>query len=435
MPSPAAEVNSFNAVMSRLDDADALRARAAVEGRMMPRPDVNAHIHLPPNFTAFETTAQAVELAAKQGVRVLGASNYYDYSVYGELASEAIRRGIFPLFGIEIITLIDELVQQGVKINDPGNPGKMYLCGKGISRFAPMNDAAQELLQVIRDNDGRRMAVMTDRLAALFAGAGVETGLDAGAVKQRIAARHGCPAESVYLQERHLAQAFQEVLFEKATDPDRRATLLGQIFGSGGTVSADASAVAVQNDIRSHLMKAGKPAFAPDTFVDFDHAYRLILALGGIPSYPTLADGAAPLCPYEASVERLIADLKARGVQGAEFIPVRNSPEVLAQYVHALRDAGLFVTAGTEHNTLDLLPLAPTCANGAPIPDDLQEIFWEGACVVAAHQYLTLRGEPGLVDSEGKPNPAYASNDERIQGFARLGAAVIAQYQEVCAVG
>jgi hypothetical protein len=44
----------------------------------------NAHIHLPPNFSAFETVEQAVDLAAAQGVRVLGVSNYYDYAVYDD---------------------------------------------------------------------------------------------------------------------------------------------------------------------------------------------------------------------------------------------------------------------------------------------------------------------------------------------------------------
>src|SRR5262245_30685736 len=38
----------------------------------------NCHIHLPPNFSAFETVTQALELSAAQGISVLGASNYYD---------------------------------------------------------------------------------------------------------------------------------------------------------------------------------------------------------------------------------------------------------------------------------------------------------------------------------------------------------------------
>ena len=157
------------------------------------------------------------------------------------------------------------------------------------------------------------------------------------------------------------------------------------------------------------------------------------LALGGLPCYPTLADGAAPITEYEASPEALIADLLARGIVCAEFVPNRNTPAVLSRYVHAMRRAGLFVTAGTEHNTLDLLPIAPTCLGGEPIPEDVQDIFWEGACVLVAHQYLTLLGQPGFVDGAGVPDPAYPSADARIEAYRVLGAGVLARYEEVTA--
>ena len=42
------------------------------------RPIVNTHVHLPPNFSAFETVEDAVGTAAAEGVRVLGASNFHD---------------------------------------------------------------------------------------------------------------------------------------------------------------------------------------------------------------------------------------------------------------------------------------------------------------------------------------------------------------------
>lgn len=423
-----ASLDSFTQTMHEMGTPDALRAWAS-EGRTPSvRSQVNAHVHLPPNFSAFETTRQAVELADAQSVGILGASNYYDYSVYGELAARATERGIFPLFGLEIITLVDSLVQAGVKVNDPGNPGKYYLCGKAITRFDPMSDEARGLLQVIRDNDSGRMAALVDRLAVLFVEAGLETGLDAEAVKGRIVARHGSPRETVYLQERHVAQAFQEVLFDRVAE-NVRVAFLRRVYGVPPTAKPD-DAVGTQNEIRSQLLKSGKPAYVPETFVDFDHAYRLVLALGGIPCYPTLADGATPLTEYEASPERLAADLQARGIVCAEFIPGRNAPEVLSHYVHVLRRAGLFVTAGTEHNTRDLLPIAPTCLNGRPIPEDVQEIFWEGACVLVAHQYLALTGQPGFVDGAGTPDPAYPSAETRIEAYRALGAAVLARYRE-----
>ncbi len=218
------------------------------------------------------------------------------------------------------------------------------------------------------------------------------------------------------------------MLFEKVAESERIA-LLERAFGAKTKVAVT-SAVGIQNEIRSQLMKAGRPAYVEETFVDFDHAYRLILALGGIPCYPTLIDGANPICGFEATPESLIAGIKSRNLVCAELIPIRNSPEVLSRYVKAMRSAGLFVTAGTEHNTLDLIPIAPTCVNSVPIPEDIQEIFWEGACVLAAHQYLTSVGLPGFVDAKGNLNPAYQTAEERIEAFRRIGAAVIAKYQE-----
>jgi len=385
---------------------------------------VNAHIHLPPNFSAFDSVAQAVGLAAEQGVRVLGASNYYDFGVYREFEARAREAGVYPLFGLETIALLEDLQAAGVKINDPGNPGKMYLCGKGITRFAPLALDAAELLEVLRSTDAERMARMTARLGEVFAAAGLELGLDETAVKAAIVRRHGSAPETVYLQERHLAQAFQEALFSRVREGER-APVLERLFGAPSKNPADP--VGVQNEIRSHLMKAGRPAYVEETFVAFDHAYRLVLALGGIPCYPTLADGAQSICAFEEPVESLIREIRARGIHCAELIPIRNRPEVLSRYVRAMREAGLVVTAGTEHNTLDLLPLEPACLGGAPVPEELQAIFREGACVVAAHQHLTARGEPGFVDDAGSLNPAYPADEARIQAFADLGAEVIAR--------
>ncbi len=399
---------------------------AGHDGRAVPF-RVNAHIHLPPNFSAFETTAQAVGMAKTEGVSVLGVSNYYDYAVYEPFTALARAGGIFPLFGLEIITLDESLRDAGMLINDPGNPGKFYICGKGITRFDPLSPDALALLNVIRERDSARMRAVTERLAARFAESGFDTGLTDAAIKARVVARHGSPVETVYLQERHVAQAFQELIFERVGEGDR-AALLTKAFG-GAPKSAPGDANALQNEIRSALMKAGKPAFVPETFVDRAHAFRLILALGGVPCYPTLADGTRPICAFEEPVAELVSRLEGYGFTCAEFIPIRNSPEVLATYVRGMREAGIVVTAGTEHNTRDLLPLNPTCVGGAPVPPETQAIFEEGARVLAAHQYLSARGDTGFVNASGKPNADFPDAETRIAYFARLGGAVLAAYK------
>jgi hypothetical protein len=387
------------------------------------RKPANAHIHLPPNFSAFDTVEQAVQLAAEQGIKVLGANNYYDYSVYTQFGTLCSENGILALYGTEIICMIDSLRNAGVKLNDPGNPGKMYLCGKGISRFAPLSTEGASLLNTIRKNDSTRMAQMVKKLSECCAEAGLSVRLTEAGVKQMVVERHGCSPATVYLQERHVAQALQEAI-EKEIAPEERTAALEKLFGTTPKSAPDDRA-GIQNEIRSHLMKAGKKAFVPETFVDFDHARKLILALGGIPCYPILADGASPLCGYEENTQKLAAETRARGLHCTELIPVRNSPEQVLRYAKAMREAGFIVTAGTEHNTRDLIPLEPTCLNGAPIPEEAQAIFWEGACVVAAHQFLVMHERSGFVDGSGALAGKYSSPDARIKHLASVGAAVI----------
>jgi hypothetical protein len=390
-------------------------------------PKSNAHVHLPPNFSAFDSLEQAIDLASSQNVRILGASNYYDFSIYAPFAEKSLERGIYPLFGLEVIALVDDLKSSGTLVNDPGNPGRMYLCGKGITKFDPPAAEARRLLDRIRSSDEERMKRMIRLMAGIFAAGGVASGLDEGRIIERIVERFGVDRRIVTLQERHVAQAFQEELFS-LVPPAERPRTLSRIFGSASKVDPESS-VKVQNEIRSNLMKVGKPAFVEESFVNFDEARRLILELGGIPCYPTLADGASPICGYEDPPEKLIEDLLKRRIYCAEFIPLRNDPSVLERYVMAFRRAGFAVTAGTEHNTLDLVPMEPACRAGAPVPENLKEVFLEGAYVVVAHQFLTMHGSAGYVDSTGDLNPSFRDSEERIDHFRRVGAAVVARQE------
>jgi hypothetical protein len=386
------------------------------------RPKVNTHVHLPPNFSAFETVERAVDLAADAGLKVLGSSNYYDFSIYARFAALAHVRGVFPLFGLEIISLVEELKAAGIKVNDPDNPGRMYICGKGITRFTPMATEAERLMQEIRDADSARMDVMTERVSVLMHQIGVGTDVTTASVRVALARRYAVPAGTVYLQERHVAQAFQEVLFEKV-EATERAGLLQRLLGA--ECAAPDDPVSVQNQVRAQLMKAGKPACVEESVLDADMAYALVLALGGVPCYPVLADGASPVCQFEESVDELVDALIARGIWCAEVIPSRNAVKTVDRYTTALRGAGILVLGGTEHNTLDLGPITPECRGHVPVSERAAELFWEGACVVAAHQYLSARGRVGYVDTTGSLNPDFATHEQRISGFARLGATVI----------
>jgi hypothetical protein len=387
----------------------------------------NSHVHLPPNFSAFANAAQAVGLASTQGCVLLGTSNYYDFAVYDEFASHCQASGIFPLFGLEMLCRDEALARRGVRVNDPGNPGKVYLCGKGISRFEPFNARAGAIMAGVRARDGARIAEMVGRCVATLAERGCVLHLTADSILDDLVRRYRRPRSTVVLQERHVAQAIQEALFAAIPAGERLARFPSLLGGVCKMKDPD-DAVGVQNEVRNHLTKAGKPAFVPESYIDLVEAKTLALELGGIPCYPVLVDGANPVSEFEATPRGLVANVKQLGIWATEFIPNRNVPSLLVDYVKRLRGEGLVVTAGTEHNTLELLPIMPSTKSG-PIPAELLPVFWEGACVVAAHQYLVSRGEPGYVGPEGVPHPAYPDSESRIAAFAALGEAVIAAFR------
>ncbi len=412
--------------ITQLGSPEQLQALAKQGYAPSVQPKVNSHIHLPPNFSAFQSAQQALSLAKQQNVQVFGVSNYYDFSIYEDFAAQAKELAIFPLFGLEIIAMLDDVAAKGHRINDPNNPGKMYICGKGITRFADPTPRAAELIKTIRQNDDQRMAQMIAKLDAIFSSHGLDTNLNNDAVIDSVVNRHGCDRQTVTLQERHIALAFQQALFDKIQTP-HRSQFLSKLFGPTSKLDPD-DPVAIQGEIRSGLMKAGKPAFVDEASLNLPQAYELILQLGGIPCYPVLADGADPLCEFETPVEKLIETLRANNIHMVEFIPIRNQPNILSSYVQAVRAAGIVVVAGTEHNTLEFLPIEPSCVGNLAVPQEIKEIFVEGAYIVAAHQFLSAHGQLGYVDQQGRLNSQYETTEQRIAAFAQLGAAVIQKY-------
>lgn len=375
----------------------------------------NAHIHLPPNFSAFDTVDDALNDAKREGIRILGASNYYDYKIYKPFILGALRRGIYPVLGMEIVSWMDDLAKTQVKVNDPGNPGKAYICGKGIVGVANPRPEAQERLSQIRERDSKRSGAMIAKMEETLARFGLKTSLTENTIIEKVASRH-CVSESmVVLQERHIAMAFQQAIFDHYNEEERTEKLT-EAFGKA---PKDANnEVGIQGELRSYLMKAGKPAYVAEEFISIEDALQLIRDLDGLPCYPTLADGVVPICGFEETPEALIANLKKMNIRTAEFIPGRNEPSVLKEYVIKMRQSGIVVGAGTEHNTLDRIAIEPKCVKDQPIPDECRAIFWEAACVFAAHQHRILNGQPGFEALE-------AYNEEAIKQLAGEGAALI----------
>ena len=388
-----------------------------------PRLAFNTHLHVPPNFSAFSTVEDAVATAASEGVKVIGTSNFHDFGVYDRFAAAATQHRLVALFGLEFISLLEDEQREGVKINDPANPGRAYVCGKGIPAPTTLSAESTAFMDVAKASNEARTTEMVQRIGALFSSAGLAVDVSYQSIVQVIAERAEVPAAWVVLQERHVALGFQVALFG-AVPVEGRSAILAKVYGEAPAAAPD-DAVATQGELRSRLMKAGCPAFVEEAPVPFSDALAYIRGLGAIAVYPTLADGVVPICGYEDPVEDLIERMAGHDIYGAELIPVRNTPEVVERYVKAWRDAGIFVMVGTEHNTQERIPVAPTCLHGVPLSDAVRDITWEGTCIVTAHQHRKQQGERGYVDEAGKLDPTFPDADTRIRYYAEMGEELI----------
>ena len=281
-------------------------------------------------------------------------------------------------------------------------------------------------MQTAKASNESRTSEMVDRIRELFSAAGLDVDVSYDSIVGVVAERAQVPPEWVVLQERHVALGFQVALFD-ALPVAQRAALLEKVYGATPKAAPD-DAVAIQGELRSRLMKAGCPAFVEETPVPFTDALAFIRGLGAIAVYPPSPTASSPCGGYEDPVEDLIERMTGHDIFGAELIPVRNTPEMVEKYVKTWRDAGIFVMVGTEHNTQERIPVAPTCLHGVPLSDEVKDnITWEGTGTVAAHQHRKQHGERGYVDETGAPDPTFPDAESRLRYYAQLGEELLYQ--------
>lgn len=321
--------------------------------------DVNAHLHTPYSFSAFRDVADALDRAAAEGVKVVGINDFYSTDGYGEWQEGCAARGLFPLFGIEFISLNEEDQAAGLRVNDPNNPGRTYVSGKGLAYPVVLSGEPLRQLEAVKAEANAQVEKMCAKLNDWLKAQGCPVVLDFREIKENLTRGS--------IRERHLAKALRLALYPDAENPAK-----------------------VENDLRSKLLKAGGPAFVPEdpkAFLPMATVQRIIEAAGGIPTYPFLGDDAkGNFTDFEADLQKAADTLKKRGFHSVEFITTRNTTAVLERYSAYLEDEGFIVTFGSEHNTPAMEPIRLRTRDAAELSDKLKAVNWRGACAVAAHQ-------------------------------------------------
>ena len=345
-------------------------------------PDVNAHLHTPYSFSAFESVTQALDLAAEEGVKVVGINDFYSMDGYKEWSEECGRRRLFPLFNIEFISLNAEDQAAGLRVNDPNNPGRTYISGKGLAYPVILKGKEARQLAAVKAESNAQVERMCAKLNGHLDAVGAGFRISFDEVRDRLTRGS--------IRERHLATAVRLAVDAKCASEAGKRALYEKTF-SGTPLKADpANRAAVENEIRSRLLKAGGAAFVPEdpkAFLPMETVQRIIEAAGGIPTYPFLADDAKGcFTDFEGDLMKAADTLKKRGFRSVEFITTRNTTAVLERYAGYLEDEGFTVTFGSEHNTPALEPIKLRTRDAADLSDKLKEINYRGACTVAAHQ-------------------------------------------------
>jgi hypothetical protein len=359
-------------------------------------PEINGHIHTPHSFSAFKSIEQAFQLAKAEGVSVLGINDFYTTDGYEEFAALAVKHKIFPLFNIEFMALQSHLQEAGVRVNDPGNPGRTYFSGKGLRQRAAMSEDSFRKIGELQLESNRQTYEMVEKLNDFMAEIQVGIRFDAKALHQRLAKN--------LFRERHIAQAIRIGVFSFYEEDVDRKRILQKIFSGKEVKSPLENSAALENEIRGTLLKAGGAAFVPEdpkAFLSLDEVIDLIVDAGGIPCYPVLLDDPKGVCTdYEADKEKLMNELVKNDVYAIELIPGRNDFHIMKDFVTYFYRNGFVVTFGSEHNTPQLDPMRITCRGGVELDEDLKLINCEGTAIIAAHQYLVANGMEGYLNGK-----------------------------------
>ncbi len=379
---------------------------------------VNGHVHTPFSFSAFTGFDQIFRMARQEEIRVLGINDFYTMAGYQPFYQYCLKDKIFPLFNIEFIGLSAEDQRKEIRINDPNNPGRIYLSGKGLNFPVTLSEQnVARIDRVVKENH-KQIARMIDKTNRLLEGLNPTFQISMNEIRDRFAKE--------LVRERHVAKAIRVTLHEKIQGKAERYDFLRKLYRGKEPEADPGSIAALENEIRSNLLKAGGSAFVPENkkaFLPVEQVIQIIQDGGGIPCYPVLLDDInGKFTDLERDWYNLIERLTSYHISCIELIPGRNNFHVLKDFISFFSQHNFVILFGTEHNTPDLWPLTVSCRNGIPLDEEMKRISYEGACIIAAHQYLKAKGKPGLIKADA------AAGITKKEKFVTLGNAVIEKF-------
>ena len=379
---------------------------------------VNGHLHSPYSFSAFTGLEQMFEMATNENIKVLGINDFNTTDGYAEFFKLALKYKIFPIFNIEFMGMSGDEQVNGIRINDPNNPGRTYFSGKGLRYPAQPDEGNKKILNSIVNESFCQVEEMISKLNDFLQQIGSDIRIGIDEIREKWAKE--------LVRERHIAKALRIKIFEEFSTDKKRKIFLEKLFKTIVPQSLLDDVSALENEIRARLLKKGGVAYAKENekaFPEIEKVIEIIVNAGGIPCYPVLLDDKnGNYTEYESDSMKLLEKLNEKKVSSIELIPGRNDFNKLKEFVLFFDKNGFVITLGTEHNTPAMEPVTVSCREGKALDRELVSISYRGASVIAAHQYLHAQGREGYIRNNGTTRA-----DEK-EYFEQLGDAVIRKF-------
>jgi len=377
--------------LSRLEALRELK-RLEAKGIISPpkkRFGVNVHIHTSESFSIFRSPTEAAWAGYRAGLEVMGINDHYTISGHKEFRRACKILGLKSTFSIEAMAMSEEAKNSGERYNDPKNPGRIYLCGKGVVHDLEAGSASEHLLRSIRRAFRERCERMTEKVSSLLSS--IDSSLSLSFDDVLKLTPHG------NVTERHIAQAVIETIRSRYPKREDQRKLLEKMIGNINDEDLSREDK-LQNLVRNRLLKANGPAYVEEpkeVFPSIETLVKLFRDYGAIPTYPVLGN---PITEKEKNLDSLFGELEEYGIYAVEVIPKRNTRERLREVLKEAEKHGFPVFSGTEHNTKAPEPLLDEFSKD---PEFLP-VFMKGANLLLGHHFLSEYCGKGYLRSGGE---------------------------------
>jgi hypothetical protein len=368
---------------------------------------INLHVHTNESFSAFRSPAEAVWHASNQNIEYFGINDHYTVDGYAEFRSACKIMKLKATFSIEAIAMDKEKHKNKRRFNDPDNPGRIYIIGKGVSCDLENGSREQSVLLTMRESIRKRNKRIAEKLNRYAEDKGHSLNFSYSDVRSLT------PRGNT--TERHVVQAFCEKINSLYKNKDVQFDIYKRLLDCEIDENTLADSSELQTLVRAKLIKTGMSCYVEEDSKAFTSIRNLIdihRKYGAIPSYGLMGN---PITEEEEDFDALVKTVKSYGIYAFDLFEFRTELKRAKEIVKTASYYGIPVFIGTEHNTKKLLPLTGEIGKDP----DLHKYLRKSADFLCGHQLLSDVCGIGYLTPEGKPR--FGDAKEGFLFFSRIG--------------